>query len=45
LLKELEEENIGKIMKIIRLVPRMINEDMNATLEPEITQEELKSIL
>jgi hypothetical protein len=45
LFKELKEANIGEIMKIIGLVPRMISEDMNTTLEPEITQEELKSIL
>jgi hypothetical protein len=34
--KYLEHTNIGEIMKILRLFPRLIDENMNVDLEAEV---------
>jgi hypothetical protein len=45
LFKEPDEANIGKVMKIVSLFPKHIDDQMNKDLDEEVTKEELKAVL
>jgi hypothetical protein len=43
--KDPKVANIGEIMKIIRLFPRLIDDEMNIELEAEVSKKEIKEVL
>jgi hypothetical protein len=45
LFMEKDENNIGEIIRVVRLFPRFFNDEMNTIMEAEVTGQELKSAL